>query len=151
MTIVEDITFRRAAAADLPAVRTLLDRCRLPTADLQPAHLEQFFVARAGDRLAGVVGIEGLGTLGLLRSLAVAPDLRGRQLGRRLWEYACAEARRRGIQQLYLLTTTAEGLFAKWGFARVARDAVPDAVRATAEYATLCPSSAVVMRVDVAP
>lgn len=151
MTIVEDITFGRAAAADLTAVRALLDRGGLPTADLQPAHLEQFFVARAGDRLAGVVGIEGLGTLGLLRSLAVAPELRGRQLGHRLWAHARAEARRRGIQQLYLLTTTAEPLFAKWGFVRVAREVVPDAVRTTAEYAALCPSSAVVMRLDLAP
>ena len=50
---MEDIRFTTATAADLPAVRTLLERCELPVDDLQAAHLEHFFVCCLGDRLAG--------------------------------------------------------------------------------------------------
>lgn len=146
---MEDVTFRRAMAADLPNVRALLERCALPTDDLREAHLDRFFVCHAGDRLAGVVGIEVLDDIGLLRSLAVAADLRNRQVGHRLWTHAHADALRRGIRCLYLLTTTAEGLFSRWGFRRVAREIVPDADRATTEYGALCPSTATVMALDL--
>jgi N-acetylglutamate synthase-like GNAT family acetyltransferase len=62
--------------------------------------------------------------------------------GRRL---ARQQASRRGVASLYLLTTTAEPLFARWGFRRIERDAAPAAVRATKQFASLCPSSAVMM------
>jgi amino-acid N-acetyltransferase len=146
---MEDIVFGPATPVDLPSIRSLLDRCDLPTQDLKGDQLEQFVVCRAGSQLAGVVGVETIGELGLLRSLAVVPELRGRRLAHGLWKYAHDDAYRRRIRHLYLLTTTAERLFARWGFHRVARDVVPDAVRATAEFASLCPSSAVVMTLDL--
>jgi amino-acid N-acetyltransferase len=146
---VDETTFAFATPADLGAVRALLDRCGLPTEDLEAKHLEQFLVCRLGGQLAGAIGLEVLGSLGLLRSLAVAPEFRGRRLGHALWTRLSDEARRRGIGRLYLLTTTADGLFSGWGFRRVGRDVVPDAVRATAEYSALCPSTATVMMMDL--
>ena len=146
---MDETTFAFATPADLGAVRALLDRCGLPTEDLEAKHLEQFLVCRLGGQLAGAIGLEVLGSLGLLRSLAVAPEFRGRRLGHALWTRLSDEARRRGIGRLYLLTTTADGLFSGWGFRRVGRDVVPDAVRATAEYSALCPSTATVMMMDL--
>ena len=146
---MEDIKFTTATAADWAAVRALLERCELPVDDLQPAHLEHFVVCRLGDRLAGTVGIEIIGEVGLFRSLAVLPELRGRQLGRDLWKRLRDEARRRAIHRLYLLTTTAEKLFARWGFQRIERAAVPEAIRGTAEFTSLCPSTAAVMTLDL--
>jgi amino-acid N-acetyltransferase len=146
---VDETTFAVATPADLTAVRALLDRCGLPTGDLKAKHLEQFVVCRVGGQLAGAIGLEVLGSLGLLRSLAVAPEFRGRRLAHALWTRLQDEAPRRGIRQLYLLTTTADGLFSRWGFRRVGRDVVPDAVRATAEYSALCPSDAAVMIIDL--
>lgn len=146
---MHDTTYAIATPADLSAVRALLDRCGLPTGDLQASHLEHFLVCRVGGRLAGAIGIEVLGSFGLLRSLAVAPEFRGRRLGHALWTRLRDEARRRGIGHLYLLTTTADGLFSGWGFRRVGRDVVPDAVQATAEYSALCPSTATVMTMDL--
>jgi len=146
---MEDTTVALATPADLSAVRALLDRCGLPTGDLQATHLERFLVCRVGGQLAGTVGLEVLGSFGLLRSLAVAPEFRGRNLGHGLWTRLRDEARGQGIRQLYLLTTTAEELFSAWGFGRVARDVVPDAVRATTEYSALCPSTAAVMTIDL--
>ena len=146
---MEDIRFTTATAADLPAVRALLERCELPVDDLQAAHLEHFVVCRLGGSLAGSVGIEISGEIGLMRSLAVAPELRGRRLGHDLWTHLRSEASRRGVGRLYLLTTTAEKLFARWGFQRVERDTVPEAIRGTAEFASLCPNTATVMALDL--
>jgi amino-acid N-acetyltransferase len=44
------------------------------------------------------------------------------------------------------VTATAAAFFAGVGYERVERDAVPDAVRDSAEFSELCPSSAGVMR-----
>jgi N-acetylglutamate synthase-like GNAT family acetyltransferase len=79
---MEDIVFGPATPVDLPSIRSLLDRCDLPTQDLKGDQLEQFVVCRAGSQLAGVVGVETIGELGVLRSLAVVPELRGRRLAR---------------------------------------------------------------------
>lgn len=146
---MEDLTFTPAAAADLPAVRALLERCALPADDLRQAHLDRFIVCRAGGAVVGAVGLEVAGNVGLLRSLAVAPEWRGRRVAHNLWRRISGEARGLGLHCLYLLTTTAGPLFARWGFAPIARDAVPDSIRATAEFASLCPSTAAVMATDL--
>ena len=48
------------------------------------------------------------------------------------------------------LTTTAADYFARLGFVRIDRDAAPPAIRATAQFASLCPASAHVMRRELA-
>jgi amino-acid N-acetyltransferase len=146
---MEDIAHWPAAPDDLPAVRDLLERCGLPTGDLSQDHLQHVFVCRAQGSLVGVVGLELLGEVGLLRSLAVAPEFRRRRLAHNLWARAHAHACDHGIRQLYLLTTTAAALFARWGFRAVARDVVPEGVRATPEYSSLCPSTAAIMAMDL--
>jgi amino-acid N-acetyltransferase len=147
---MEDISYSLASPGDLPSVRELLARCDLPAEDLRPSHFDNFVVCRDGGRLVGTVGLEPLGEVGLLRSLAVAPEFRGRRLGHELWARAREHALSRGIGRLYLLTTTAEGLFRRWGFQHVPRDQVADVVRNTTEYSTMCPSTAAVMAMDLA-
>jgi amino-acid N-acetyltransferase len=148
---MEEITYSPASANDMPAVRALLEQCGLPTEDLKGDHLGHFILCRSGGRVAGTVGLELLGDLALLRSLAVAPELRNRRIGHELWDRALAVARRLEVRQLYLLTTTAEGLFVRWGFRRVPRESVPEVVRQTSEYSAVCPSTAAVMTMDVSP
>ena len=81
--------------------------------------------------------------MALLRSLAVAPDWQGRGLGAALLAHAERTARQRGITTLYLLTTTAEAFFARHGYVRLPREAAPPVLHQTAEFAALCPASAV--------
>ncbi len=64
-------------------------------------------------------------------------------LGAALLAHAERAARQRGIAALYLLTTTAEAFFAQRGYARIPREAVPPILCQTAEFAALCPASAV--------
>jgi mannose-6-phosphate isomerase-like protein (cupin superfamily) len=59
-------------------------------------------------------------------------------------------ARSRRIDRLYLLTTTATGFFSKLGFAQTDRASVPEALRATTQFASVCPSSSICMTKGIA-
>lgn len=132
------------------ATKALLESCSLPTQDLTDKHFEHFIGCGNEEDPAGVVGVEILGTEGLLRSLAVAEDARGSGCGRRLIQEAELYAASKGIHELYLLTNTAQPLFESVGYAAVSRDSAPPSVRATAEFSTVCPASATLMRKRVA-
>jgi len=126
-------------------VKGLLAACQLPYADLTLSHLAHFMAAWDGSQMAGVVGLELLGDVALLRSLAVPAEYRGRGIGSQLTRKAEAYARSHGVEVLYLLTTTAEGFFARRGYSVVGRDTAPPALQETTEFRSLCPDSAVCM------
>lgn len=136
---------RPATPGDLPGIRALLEANRLPTADLDGS-IPAFLVARDGPALVGVGGLEVHGDAGLLRSVVVADRLRGTGLGRALVEAVEAAARRQGLRELVLLTETAPDFFARLGYADIARDEAPAAIRGGTEFRTLCPQSARCMR-----
>jgi len=138
------VELRTASAADLESVFSLLDRSGLPTPGVAD-NFSQFLVAEAEGRLVGVVGLELYGESALLRSAAVEESWRGSGVGRVLVERALDLARGRGIEDVYLLTTTAENYFPKFGFVCVRRDEVAQGVRSSVEFQTACPASATVM------
>lgn len=139
------VTLRTAQATDLPAVLGLLDHAQLPRAGVAEA-LPHFVVAENRGQLVGVAGLEVYGESALLRSVAVEESWRGTGVGRTLIERALSLTRERGIRDVFLLTTTAEHYFPRFGFACVNRDSVSEAVQASAEFKGACPASAVVMR-----
>ena len=139
------INLRTAQPADLPAVLSLLERSELPTAGVADT-FSHFLVAEADGKLVGVAGLELYDGSALLRSVAVDGPWRGTGVGRVLVERALDLARERGIEDIYLLTTTAEHYFPKFGFACVSRDSVADGVRKSVEFQCACPASAKVMR-----
>jgi len=143
-TAASATTVRAAIPTDLPGVERLLTRSGLPLDGVRDA-LPTFVVAQAGDEIVGVAGLEVCCDNALLRSVAVADPWRSHGVGRALVTRVIADAEARGIPSLYLLTTTAERYFPKFGFRPVARDQVPDDIRATAEFTSACPASAVVM------
>ena len=59
---------------------------------------------------------------------------------------ALAMSKDRGIRDVFLLTTTAEQYFPRFGFACVGRESVPKAVQVSAEFQGACPTTATVMR-----
>jgi amino-acid N-acetyltransferase len=144
-----EIRIERATPADAEALLALMARADLPTEGLT-AHLDAAFVARDGDRVVGSAAIEVYADGGLLRSVAVDADHRGSGLGNRLTGAAIDDARRRALPALYLLTTTAESYFPRFGFERISRDEVPASVRASVEFTGACPASATVMRLTCA-
>lgn len=119
----------------------LLEAVNLPTSDLTEMHMGHFFYHGGPAEPVGLVGVEFHGSDALLRSLAVASDHRGLGLGGALVEKAESHARDRGARAIFLLTTTAEGFFKSRGYLAANRATAPAAIRASREFADLCPAS----------
>lgn len=136
---------RLAAPGDFAGVVRLLEAADLPTAGLQPS-LPDFLVAEDGGRVIGAVGLEVFGDCALLRSAVVDAGRRGSGLGIDLVECLLQRARARGLREIYLLTTTAEHFFPRFGFMRIPRSDVAPAVQASEEFRGACPDSAIAMR-----
>ena len=136
----ETITIDRARPGDDAGIRALLEAHKLPTDDLE-SHLETAVVARRSGTVVGSAALEVYRDGALLRSVAVAPDLKGQAVGRRLPADAIDLGHTLGVPALYLLTTTAETYFPKFGFERIDRSAVPMSVQASVEFTSACPSS----------
>jgi amino-acid N-acetyltransferase len=126
-------------------VARLLQASHLPTEDLPDNPLVELFGCTRDGVLLGVVGLEICTTHGLLRSLAVTAEHRGKGLGDALLQYAERVAAARGMKELYLLTTTAERYFMGRGYGTALRDAAPEAITRTRQFAGLCPSSSAFM------
>jgi amino-acid N-acetyltransferase len=137
---------RPADSDDLSSVARLLQTAGLPTADLASAHEFQSWVLEERGSVLGVVGLERFGRAALLRSLAVAPEYRKRGLGQELVARLEHDAQAQGIEQLVLLTETAQDFFKRLGYTAIDRAEVSDDVKQSAEFRSLCPASAVCMR-----
>ena len=150
MFVAPQITLRGAMPGDWNAIASLLLAHRLPPDGAQ-AHLSDYIVACHCAEVVGVAGLEVYGDTALLRSFAVAPAAQRQGLGRLLLEDLLTQARRRHITSLYLLTTTAEEYFARWGFQPTARGDAPHALHASAEFQGACPATAVLMSLALSP
>jgi amino-acid N-acetyltransferase len=134
-----------ATTRDLPEIRALLERLQLPLAGVDE-HLATTLVARDGEEIVGTAALELYADGALLRSVAVEPRQQGRQLGHQLTDAALRLASTRGVTTVFLLTTTAERFFPRFGFEPIARAQVPSSVRESIEFRSACPASAIVMR-----
>lgn len=141
---------RRATSNDLEAVQQLLTLASLPVVGVDTIfalHAEDFLVATdpATAEIVAVAGLELCGRYALLRSVAVHAAWRAHGLGAILVTQLISHAEARGLDALYLLTTTADRYFPRFGFEQVARADVPIAVAGTLEFAGACPASATAM------
>jgi amino-acid N-acetyltransferase len=139
------VELRSGRADDLPAVLSLLQRNGLPTEGVTADALPDFVIAEENRRVLGVAGLEVYRESALLRSAAVEQSWRGSGVGRALIDRTLDLARERGIHDVFLLTTTAEHYFPRFGFACVSRESIPAVVQVSAEFQGACPASAVAM------
>ncbi|WP_455378242.1 arsenic resistance N-acetyltransferase ArsN2, partial [Petrachloros mirabilis] len=145
---MNDIRYSLAVTSDLPAIQELLASCHLPFDGIERL-TDDCLVAKVDSKLVGTIALEAYGQSGLLRSLAVSPDCRGRSVGRNLCARMVSYARLRGVEQLYLLTTDAEQYFADRGFKRIEWSEAPAQIQATSQFRSLCPKSADCMARDI--
>jgi len=136
--------------SDLPEVLRLLAEHQLPL-DGVDAHVATMVVARDGARVVGAAAIEVYRDGGLLRSVVVDRAYQGQGLGHLLTTAALDLARVRGVNVVFLLTTTAEAFFPRFGFESIPRADVPATVQQSIEFQSACPASATVMRKQLAP
>lgn len=143
-----DKNIRQATPDDLPAVRALLAQNNLPPLpnDFSSGHV---WLAEERDQLIGAIALELTDGPALVRSAVVDESRRGSRVGETLVRRLVSEARVKGVKELYLLTETASGFFARLGFDAVARADVPSAIQATEEYRVQCPDSAKVMHLKI--
>jgi arsenite methyltransferase len=146
-----EVRIRRATAADLAAAAALLAGAGLPVDGLEDQFEDGFVLAEANGEAVGVAGLEIYGAHALLRSVAVAEAWRGGGTGEALVRERLDYARRRGAGRVFLLTTTAADWFRRLGFTAIARDDVPAGVRRSPEFAGVCPSTADVLELRLAP
>ena len=145
MTDLHMPNLRDARPTDWDTVGRLLAESGLPVEDLGTDRLDGFLVAEDGDDVVGLIGLEVLGTTGLLRSLVVAKEARRAGLGGKLVGSLESAAQTAGIKELWLLTIDAEKFFERQGFSIVDREIVPDTIRRTDEFGALCPDTAYLM------
>jgi N-acetylglutamate synthase-like GNAT family acetyltransferase len=75
----------------------------------------------------------------------VLPEYRRRGRAEKMTEIMLEMLANIEISDCYLLTTTAEKLAERLGFTRIDSATAPEAVRASRQFAELCPSSAALM------
>jgi amino-acid N-acetyltransferase len=138
----------RLQPEDAPAVLRLLADNGLPTDGLLD-HLHTGLVLRLDDQVVACAALELYPDGALLRSVAVQEALKGSGLGDQIVRAALDLARQRGTTTVYLLTTTAEGFFPRFGFQRIVRADVPSGVRTSVEFQSACPASAIVMAAEL--
>jgi len=139
-----DVALHNASQGELPDILALLDECELPKEGLT-AHLSTTIVARNGSEIVGCSALELYEEFALLRSVAVKPLYRSRGLGLRLTKAALDLASEYKVSNVYLLTSSADMFFSKLGFESISRADVPENVRRSVEFTTLCPDTATVM------
>ncbi|HYG37908.1 MAG TPA: arsenic resistance N-acetyltransferase ArsN2 [Cytophagales bacterium] len=138
----------KARESDLTALKILLSSVNLPTSDL-PSPLNNFLVIKEEKKVMGSIGIEVLGKYALLRSLAVDLNHRSLGLGQKLYKSAIKLAKNAGIEEIFLITNTADQYFEKRGFAEIERESAPQEIKNTAQFTGVCPSTATVMRLII--
>jgi amino-acid N-acetyltransferase len=139
---------RPAIEADDPTLRALLESAKLPFDDVA-SDRQDFIVAASEGQVVGCVALEMFGRAALLRSLAVAEQVRGDGLGRILYDRIIAHAKEKGLSRLFLLTTTAAPFFVRRGFDSVDRSEAPEVMTKSAQFASLCPSTATCMALSL--
>jgi amino-acid N-acetyltransferase len=75
---------------------------------------------------------------GLLRAVAISESMQQHGYGKALVNRMVAEAKARGIKNLYLLTTTAPKFFEKQGFLRQNRDNIIGPIVGSVEFENAC-------------
>ncbi len=128
----------------LQEVLSLLEEVNLRTEGVEKS-FHDFLLISDESGVIGCVGLEVYGSVALLRSLAVRPRLQKKGYGGALLDAVLEDAAKRGIAEVYLLTSTAESFYRLRGFQIVDRSIAPDAISNTQEFLELCPSGSALM------
>ena len=129
---------RRATAADLPAIKAIIDAAYakyLTRMDKRPAPMFRDYGPSVEDGTTWVAGFPVTAVLTLypredhllVENIAIHPDAQGRGLGRALMGFAEQEAARRGFTRMALVTheamTENQAIYGRLGYTEVDRRA----------------------------
>ncbi len=122
------IEIEPATPADAQSIHELLTDCDLSTLELlEPGTV--YLVARLGEKVVGVCGLEFDGESALLRSVAVDNDERGRGIAKALIDDALRELHRRSVRVLFLFSKDTGAYFENLGWMEVPVSEAAEALR----------------------
>ena len=142
------MNYKNASLKDFKIIQSLLKQTKLPYEDCKE-HIDNFILIEKDSQVIGIGGLELYNNLALLRSIAVIPKLQGKGLGIKIYNKLKEKAINSGVNRLFLLTQTADIFFEKQGFIKVERDKIPEQIKKTKQFSSLCPSSAIIMSIDI--
>ena len=96
-------------------------------------------------KIVACAGLEIYDKVGLLRSVSVKPQHQGKGLGKMITEEMINYAKGNGIQNLYLLTDTAQIFFSKFSFKEIERKNADTNIKNTYEFKYACKDTAILM------
>ena len=144
------MTLRPAEPGDWSAITALTQGCCPRTSDV-PERLDTCLVGEAGAEVVGIVDLEPVGDIGLLRCVAIDRGHRSAGLGKELAAAVESFARSRGMNELCLLTTAAVPFFAARGYRVDNRADAPAALQANPAFQASSPDKAVFMTLRLGP
>lgn len=136
------------APEEFDSVFDILAESKLDYSDLKQPNIRLFRLIE-NELTIAVGGLEIYGDQALLRSVAVKSELQGKGLGKKIVTKIEDVARQSEIRSLFLLTTTASNFFASIGYQKIDRDDFAEPLKQTAQFAGLCPASAVCMKKEI--
>lgn len=144
---MEKLQLKSANKKGLSFIKTILQENYLVYEDIENNNIK-LFLAYKNSECVGIIGLEKIANLGLLRSLVVLDKYRNKGYGREICNKLLAYAKDKKIDEIYLLTVSAKNFFKKLGFNVVKRENAPDEIKNTGEFSSLCPDTAVCMQVN---
>ena len=148
ITLPDRFSFIEATPDDLKRVQALLRSNNLPFEDCGD-HLSNFIGIAQDNQIIAIGGFEHVGRFALLRSVAVDSQFRGLGLALCLIEHILGKLRFLKVEAVYILTETADQYFSPRGFKVIERDKLPLEIQTTQQCQTLCPASAIAMRLEL--
>lgn len=133
------------AAWERDGVGAALAKAGLPADDIGDPYVLLWRFESYEDVPIGFGGLEIYDYDALLRSVVTLPPLRQVGMGAAIVAALEAEAQARRCRAVYLLTTSEADFFTRLGYKPCTRDDVPEAIRASRQFAALCPPTATVM------
>jgi len=143
--MTETIKYTIAGNEHLSSIRHLLSSSQLPVSDIEEGKIDFIVASNESDEVIGCIGLERFEADALLRSFAVEQTWRNKKIGHQLFNRLLTMSRQQGVNDLHLLTTTAEKFFTSVGFSSLSRSEAPVSIKATAEFTSLCPSTSTYM------
>ncbi len=139
------IEFRKIPLEKLSEVMALLRLANLPVNDI--GENVELFALEINEQIIATAGLETNAQVGLLRSVSVLDSQKGKGYGLLIVQKLEKYAENQGIKELYLLTTTAKEFFEKkLSYKVIERTDAPTEIQSSQQFASVCPSSAVVMK-----
>jgi amino-acid N-acetyltransferase len=137
-----------ATSGDYIKIIELLEKVSLPTVGVEEI-IPEMLVLKDNNQITGCAALEMYGPFALLRSVAINKEYQRTGLGSMLVRAILKHAKARRVQELYLLTETAPSFFESHGFKIIDRNSLPETVKNSPEVSTICPQSAIAMRLNL--